>query len=201
MKSWRVKTVKIIQAKISLILIKVVVIGDQSAGKTSVLEMIARARLFPRGSGQMMTRCPIMVTLTEGPNHVAYFKDGDQEYDLTKEHDVSLWKRDFNFFEIKLCVHLELFGTKYSIMDQVTFFKGCLPQILLGPFLNTLSHLLLEGTLRISCICWTFEFRSQVHRPLRQITVLLLVVFHFLMWENLFDRVSLEMLRWSLVWI
>ena len=25
-------------------------------------------------------------------------------------------------------------------MDQVKFFKGCLPQILLGPFLNTLSH-------------------------------------------------------------
>ena len=24
------------------------------------------------------------------------------------------------------------------------FFKGCLPQILLGPFLNTLSHLLLQ---------------------------------------------------------
>ena len=31
--------------------------------------------------------------------------------------------------------------TKYSRMDQVKFFKGCLPQILLGPFLNTLSHL------------------------------------------------------------
>ena len=26
-------------------------------------------------------------------------------------------------------------------MDQVKFFKGCLPQILLGPFLNTLSHI------------------------------------------------------------
>ena len=25
-------------------------------------------------------------------------------------------------------------------MDQVKFFKGCLPQILLGPFLNTLAH-------------------------------------------------------------
>ena len=26
-------------------------------------------------------------------------------------------------------------------MDQVKFFKICLPQILLGPFLNTLSHM------------------------------------------------------------
>ena len=44
-------------------------------------------------------------------------------------------------------------GAKYSRMDQVkfkmiwsasgdhiTFFKGCIPQILLGPFLNILSH-------------------------------------------------------------
>ena len=32
-------------------------------------------------------------------------------------------------------------GTKYSRMDQVKFFKGCLPQILLGPFLNIFSHM------------------------------------------------------------
>ena len=35
-------------------------------------------------------------------------------------------------------------GTKYSRMDQGKFFKGCLPQILLGPFLNTLSQILME---------------------------------------------------------
>ena len=35
----------------------------------------------------------------------------------------------------------EINGTKYSRVDEVKFFKGCLPQILLGPFLNTLSHL------------------------------------------------------------
>ena len=36
------------------------------------------------------------------------------------------------------------FGTKYSRMDQVNFFKGCLPQILLGSILDTLSHLILK---------------------------------------------------------
>ena len=46
------------------------------------------------------------------------------------------------------------YGTKYSRVDQVNlwkaafpfkFFKCCLPQILLGPLLNTLSHITLSG--------------------------------------------------------
>ena len=32
-------------------------------------------------------------------------------------------------------------GSRYSRMDQVKFFKGCLPQILLGPFLNTSTQI------------------------------------------------------------
>ena len=46
-----------------------------------------------------------------------------------------------------LSFSLKTFVKKYSRMDQVKVFKGRLPQILLGPFLNTLSYLkVINGT-------------------------------------------------------
>ena len=52
-------------------------------------------------------------------------------------------------------------GTKYSRMDQVKFFTGCLSQILLGPFLNTLSQLWLSlQTIINNNLLFSFYFET-----------------------------------------
>ena len=78
-------------------------------------------------------------------------------------YSVRLWENtvqnnfEYGYF-LRSVVNMIIHETKYSRMGKVTFveisllitpyrfkfFKDCLPQILLGPFLNTLPHMFFE---------------------------------------------------------
>ena len=52
---------------------RIAVLGEQSAGKSSLLESICGMNFLPRGSG-IVTRRPLELRMTKSPNDVPYFE-------------------------------------------------------------------------------------------------------------------------------
>ena len=97
---------------------RVVVVGDQSSGKTSVLESVARARIFPRGDGQMMTKSPVKVTVMDGPRHVASFPGESRMFRLDTESELGELRAEIERRMNRACANSTISSETVSINIQ-----------------------------------------------------------------------------------
>ena len=70
-----------------LVLPKVIVIGTESSGKSSLLERITKCQLFPSDS-KLCTKCPIKVKLQNGTASYSIQLPGDTIQQLENKKDI-----------------------------------------------------------------------------------------------------------------
>ncbi|XP_055335185.1 dynamin-like 120 kDa protein, mitochondrial [Paramacrobiotus metropolitanus] len=71
---------------------QIVIVGDTNSGKSSLLEMLLRTRIFPRN--EYKPQVPVKFTLCEGPYHLAQFNDTDREFDLENGSDIEELRKE-----------------------------------------------------------------------------------------------------------
>ena len=87
-------------------------------------------------------------------------------------------------------------------MDQVKFFRGCLPHILLGPLLNTLTHLIKWWTSCAFIVIFNDKFPSFFNRayklgPLKVRTFMYIVFSLKLM--PFFNGANVTKMLWNII--
>jgi GTP-binding protein EngB required for normal cell division len=96
------------------ILPKIIVIGNESSGKSSLLENIAKMQIFPRGISQC-TKCPVRVIMSNGRNQYSISFSLNSE-----EHTVNLQNKNDFFGEITRHMNMLKDITEDEIIVRIT---------------------------------------------------------------------------------